>query len=168
MNYMGNVVEDLKKQMQIIQYYSLLQKLFISYVFKQLEGQIDNVTKNNQSNNFNNYYKPNQKFQSNPNQTPVFGQQEMEFMNHLNMGNMDKEQMNFMKQMQNSGFNFSNFMGNNQPEKYSSGISGLDQNASNQSSNNFTNNNPNNINNPKELLKNLYSSINCQMNNSNI
>ena len=47
---MANVVDELKKQMEQIQYYSLLQKLFISYVFKHLEGQIEYIAKNNQVN----------------------------------------------------------------------------------------------------------------------
>lgn len=180
---MGNVVEELKKQMQVIQYYSLLQKLFISYVFKQLEGHIENATKNNQQNNFNGNFpfKPNQNFSAGSgNQFPFFPGQDMDYMNmnnmnmgmnaNMNMPNMDKDQMNFIKQMQNSGFNFPNFPGQNfnqpsQPsEKFPSGnMPASDQ----QGQNTFQNPIPNAMNNPKELLKNLYSSINSQMNNSN-
>ncbi len=43
-SYVVNVLEDLKKQIVSIQYYSLLQKLFISYIFKNLESFSDQVS----------------------------------------------------------------------------------------------------------------------------
>lgn len=169
------VVDELKTQMQNIQYYSLLQKLFISYIFKHLEGQIDSVNKNSNINNFTNMFKNNQQNKFNPqsanNQFPFFPPQEMDFMSAMNsQNNQDKDPINFMKQMQNSGFNFANLMGaSNMPN--SSNLPGmpaghqmpnLDPNILSQMSQN--NNNNNQFNNPMELLKNLHSSINCQIN----
>ncbi len=46
LNYMMNVLEDLKKQIVAIQYYSLLQKLFISYIFKNLEVLMEQISNN--------------------------------------------------------------------------------------------------------------------------
>lgn len=46
LSYMMNVLEDLKKQIVCIQYYSLLQKLFISYIFKNLEMFMEQVSSN--------------------------------------------------------------------------------------------------------------------------
>jgi hypothetical protein len=48
-SYVVSVLEDLKKQIVSIQYYSLLQKLFISYIFKNLENFNDQVTSANQT-----------------------------------------------------------------------------------------------------------------------
>jgi hypothetical protein len=45
-SYVVNVLEDLKKQIVSIQYYSLLQKLFISYIFKNLESFSEQVNNN--------------------------------------------------------------------------------------------------------------------------
>ena len=49
--YMSSVLEDLKKQIYSIQYYSLLQKLFINYIFKNLQDFVDDLNKPNQINN---------------------------------------------------------------------------------------------------------------------
>lgn len=46
LSYMMNVLEDLKKQIVAIQYYSLLQKLFISYIFKNLEALMEQISNN--------------------------------------------------------------------------------------------------------------------------
>jgi hypothetical protein len=43
LSYMMNVLDELKKQIVSIQYYSLLQKFFISYIFKNLEVFMDQV-----------------------------------------------------------------------------------------------------------------------------
>lgn len=43
---MNNVIAELKKQFFSIQYYSLLQKLFIGYIFKNLEIFVDKISKN--------------------------------------------------------------------------------------------------------------------------
>ena len=174
-NYMMKVVDELKTQMQNIQYYSLLQKLFISYIFKHLEGQIDSVNKNSNQNNFSNIYKNAHQNKFNPqsgiNQFPFFGPggpPDMDFMSSFNQSNQEKDQMSFMKQMQNSGFNFANLIGNgNIP--ISSNLPGmpggiqkmpsLDQSMLSQMQNNQ-------FNNPMELLQNLHSSINCQINHN--
>lgn len=47
-SYMFNVLDELKKQIYSIQYYSLVQKLFISYIFKNLDIFIEQLA-NNQS-----------------------------------------------------------------------------------------------------------------------
>jgi len=204
-NYMSKVVDELKSQMQNIQYYSLLQKLFISYIFKHLENQIDSVNKNPQmNNNCNNMYKSQNKFNSNG-QFPFFGAcgQDIDF---FSMNNTEIDQMNFIKQMQSSGFNIGNYMnGNNNPYTIPNNISinpnfpnlnnnnnmnnlssiGFNTNNNNKQINQnihegiFSANTPSNIdpnilnqmqnqfsnpiNNPIELLKNLNSSINCQI-----
>lgn len=207
-NYMTKVVEELKIQMQNIQYYSLLQKLFISYIFKHLEGHIDTANKNAQTNNFYNFYKSHQKFPQNPNeQFPFFGPGGAE-IDYMPTSSIEKDPINFMKQMQNQNFNFSNFMsgpnnnnihnnpnlnnnfnsmnntnnnnnfnsiGNqnfqmnsgpmcdNTGSKFQAGMSNLDPNTLMQMQGQFSN--P--MNNPMELLKNLHSSINCQINQNN-
>jgi hypothetical protein len=45
-SYVVNVLEDLKKQIVSIQYYSVLQKLFISHIFKNLENFNEQVNVN--------------------------------------------------------------------------------------------------------------------------
>jgi len=185
---MTKVVDDLKTQMQNIQYYSLLQKLFISYIFKHLEGQIDSVNKNSNLDNFKNLYKNNQnKFNhlsaqtTNNNQFPFFGagggaSQDTDFLGYLNANNNfpDKDSISFIKQMQNSGLNFTNSMGSGNMQN-GSGLSGMPaeaQKLQGQMPNmepSMLNNNlqqgqfGNQMNNPMELLKNLHSSINCQL-----
>lgn len=47
LTYMMNVLDELKKQIVSIQYYSLLQKFFISYIFKNLEVFMDQVGSGN-------------------------------------------------------------------------------------------------------------------------
>ena len=51
--YMFNVLDELKKQIYSIQYYSLVQKLFISYIFKNLDIFIEHVTNNQALNSIN-------------------------------------------------------------------------------------------------------------------
>lgn len=48
---MSNIIEDLKKQFFSIQYYALLQKLFISYIFRNVEIYADQINKNFSVNN---------------------------------------------------------------------------------------------------------------------
>jgi hypothetical protein len=45
-NYMNNVLEELRKQFFCIQYYSLIQKFFISYIFRHLDTFIEQITRN--------------------------------------------------------------------------------------------------------------------------
>ena len=152
-NYMSNVVDELKKQMQQIQYYSLLQKLFISYVFKHLEGQVESASRNGQ-NNF--MFKQPPKF-PNQGQMPYFPN-EMDFSN---IGGKEKDPMNFMKNMQNNNFDFNSFM-NSQNNKFPPGMGNLDNMM-----NNIPNNFPNQGTNQMDLIRNLNNSINTQMNNNN-
>jgi len=49
---MGNVLDDLKKQIASIQYYSQMQKLFIAYIFKNLEIFTEQVTNHHLINEF--------------------------------------------------------------------------------------------------------------------
>ena len=154
---MTNVVDELKKQMQQIQYYSLLQKLFISYVFKHLEGQIEHIAKNNQISNLNSFMKNIPKMQQNPN-IPFNLENEQEFNNMT--GGINKDSLEFMKNLQNSGINIQNLFTMDK------------QNTSNPTNNNNLNSDANLINNlsnysncqgvkdPIDLLKNLNSSIN--------
>jgi hypothetical protein len=51
-SFINNALEELRKQFFSIQYYSLLQKLFISYVFKNLEMFIENLSHNQKSSDF--------------------------------------------------------------------------------------------------------------------
>lgn len=52
-SYMFNVLDELKKQIYSIQYYSLVQKLFISYIFKNLDIFIEQLANNQALNNLN-------------------------------------------------------------------------------------------------------------------
>ncbi len=52
-SYMFNVLDELKKQIYSIQYYSLVQKLFISYIFKNLDIFIEQLASNQALNNLN-------------------------------------------------------------------------------------------------------------------
>ena len=44
--YISTLIDDLKKQIFSIQFYSLIQRNFISYIFKNLEIFIDQITNN--------------------------------------------------------------------------------------------------------------------------
>jgi hypothetical protein len=46
LSYMMNVLDDLKKQIVNIQYYSMLQRMFISYIFKNLEVFMEQIVNN--------------------------------------------------------------------------------------------------------------------------
>jgi hypothetical protein len=52
-SYMFNVLDELKKQIYSIQYYSLVQKLFISYIFKNLDIFIEQLANNQSLNGIN-------------------------------------------------------------------------------------------------------------------
>ena len=58
-SYMFSVLDELKKQIYSIQYYSLVQKLFISYIFKNLDIFIEQLANNQALNNLtsNNFMK---------------------------------------------------------------------------------------------------------------
>ena len=86
-SYMMTIIEDLKKQINVIQYYTQLQKYFIGYIMKYLELFMEQISNQNFLNE--------QKGTFFPNQIPNLFQ-----MPISNINNMNPPIMNIIKQMQ--------------------------------------------------------------------
>ena len=86
-SYMMTIIEDLKKQINVIQYYTQLQKYFIGYIMKYLELFMEQISNQNFLNE--------QKGTFFPNQIPNLFQ-----MPISNINNMNPPFMNIIKQMQ--------------------------------------------------------------------
>ena len=86
-SYMLTIIDDLKKQINVIQYYTQLQKYFIGYIMKYLELFMEQISNQNFLNE--------QKGTFFPNQIPNLFQ-----MPISNINNMNPPIMNIIKQMQ--------------------------------------------------------------------
>ena len=85
-SYMMTIIEDLKKQINVIQYYTQLQKYFINYIMKYLELFMEQISNQN--------YLNEQKGNYFSNQIPNLFQMPMP-----NLNNMNPPVMNIIKQM---------------------------------------------------------------------
>jgi len=114
--FSGNVLDELKKQFFCIQYYSLLQKLFISYIFKNLELFIEQIYKNQSLGEYvvNNLVNSIPKSTGNLNETNS---------NELNMLVQNiNDQMILLKNINHYGVNLTSALSSNFEDLKSNGI----------------------------------------------
>ena len=121
-NYINNILEELKRQFFSIQYCSLLQKLFISYIFKNLEIFIEQITKNqllgelvvNNIININN---------DKTNETKEIIQETENNNQPTSSKNVNlDEQVGFLKNINSIGINLTNALSNNVENLKNNGI----------------------------------------------
>lgn len=147
--YMNNVLEELRKQFFCIQYYSLIQKLFISYIFKNLEMFIEQISKNQSLGEF----VMNNMVSSLPKSMASLEGNSNELQNVIQNLN---EQMSLLKNINNYGVNLTSSLNSNFEDLKNNGIKifkSMDPNLHNSLTNNLNNliNTANNNNNsPKD------------------